>query len=51
MYEKILVVDDEVSIVDILRYNLEKEGYRPITAHDGYQAMELFERSIRRLLF
>ncbi len=44
MYEKILVVDDEVSIVDILRYNLEKEGYRPITAHDGYQAMELFER-------
>lgn len=42
MYEKILVVDDEVSIVEILKYNLEKEGFRPIAAHDGPTALELF---------
>lgn len=50
MYEKILVVDDEVSIVDILKYNLEKEGYRPITAYDGYQAAELFEKEAPALV-
>lgn len=50
MYEKILVVDDEVSIVDILKYNLEKEGYKPITAYDGYEALELFEREAPALV-
>ena len=50
MYEKILVVDDEVSIVDILKYNLEKEGYRPIPAYDGYQAIELFEKEMPALV-
>lgn len=44
MYEKILVVDDEKSIVDILKYNLAKEGYRPVTATDGYVALEQFEK-------
>jgi len=44
MYEKILVVDDEASIVDIIRYNLEKEGFRPITAGDGYEAIEAFQK-------
>ncbi len=42
MYEKILVVDDEVSIVDILKYNLEREGYRALTAYDGYEALDVF---------
>ncbi|MCI8632802.1 MAG: response regulator transcription factor [Lachnospiraceae bacterium] len=50
MYEKILVVDDEVSIVDILKYNLEKEGYRPIPAYDGYEAMQLFEKEMPALV-
>ena len=44
MYEKILIVDDEVSIVDILKYNLEREGYRPLVAYDGYEALEVFEQ-------
>ena len=44
MYEKILVVDDEASIVDIIKYNLEKEGFRPITASDGYEALEAFRK-------
>ena len=31
----VLVVEDEKSIVDILRFNLEKEGYAVLTAYDG----------------
>ena len=31
----ILVVDDEQSIVDILKFNLAREGYRVIEAYDG----------------
>ena len=39
MTEKILVVDDEKPIVEILKYNLEKEGFRVITAYDGEAAL------------
>ncbi len=33
--KKILIVDDEKPIVDILTYNLQKEGYTIIEAYDG----------------
>ena len=36
----ILVVDDEESIMDLLVYNLEKEGYNTIKAYDGVTAVE-----------
>jgi len=42
---KILLVDDEPDVLEILKYNLEKEGYLVYTASDGLsgkkQAMEL----------
>ncbi len=38
---KILVVDDEKDIVDLLAYNLEKEGFSVIRAYDGERALEL----------
>lgn len=38
---KILVVDDEQSIVDVLAYNLVKAGHQPIVARDGEQALQL----------
>jgi len=41
MYGKILVVDDEQPIADILKFNLEKEGYEVICAYDGGEAVEL----------
>jgi len=31
----VLIVEDEKSIVDILRFNLEKEGYKCVAAYDG----------------
>ena len=39
MAYKILVVDDEKPIVDILQFNLEREGYQVITAIDGEEAL------------
>ncbi|MBO0996245.1 response regulator transcription factor [Bacillus sp. SD075] len=40
MSKKILVVDDEQSIVTLLQYNLEQSGYSVITALDGEQGLE-----------
>ena len=37
---KILIVDDEKNIVDILTYNLEKEGYEVAAAYDGREGLE-----------
>ncbi|MCI9178094.1 MAG: response regulator transcription factor [Clostridia bacterium] len=38
---KILVVDDEKQIVDILVYNLQKEGYETLEANDGEEAIKI----------
>ncbi|MDH4069005.1 MAG: response regulator, partial [Ignavibacteria bacterium] len=40
MRKTILVVDDEPDIVDLISYNLKKEGYNVITACDGRSAIE-----------
>ena len=41
MTKKILVVDDEKRIVEILQAYLERDGYRVIAAYDGRSALEL----------
>lgn len=43
MGEKILVVDDERPIADILKFNLEKEGYQVVTAYNGPEALRKAE--------
>ncbi len=43
MARKILVVDDEKSIVQALCYALKKEGYDVQTAFDGIEALKLYE--------
>ena len=45
MAKRVLVVDDEQNIVDILRFNLEREGYEVITAEDGIQGLALARSS------
>ena len=40
MKKNILVVDDEKDIVDLLSYNLSKEGFVVITARNGKEALE-----------
>lgn len=42
-YEKILIIDDEKPISDIIKFNLNKEGYETITAFDGREALKKFE--------
>ena len=41
MNRKVLIVDDERSIVDILRYNLEKNDMTAICAYDGAEGLRL----------
>ncbi len=38
---KILIVDDEVDICEILQYNLENEGYEVVTANSAEEALKL----------
>jgi two-component system alkaline phosphatase synthesis response regulator PhoP len=38
---KVLVVDDEPDIVEILKYNLQKEGYEVATAEDGIKGVKV----------
>ncbi len=40
---KILVVDDDINICELLRLYIEKEGYQVIIANDGNEALRLFE--------
>ncbi|WP_141771457.1 response regulator, partial [Bacillus licheniformis] len=43
MEKKILVVDDEKPIADILEFNLKKEGYEVHCAYDGNEALQMVE--------
>ena len=37
---KVIVIDDEKAIVDIIKYNLEKEGYIVVQAYDGEEGVK-----------
>ncbi|HHY16316.1 MAG TPA: response regulator transcription factor [Firmicutes bacterium] len=41
--QKILIVDDEVSIQELIRFNLEQAGFETEVAGDGIAAVEMFE--------
>ena len=41
---KILIVDDDTNICELLRLYIEKEGYTTVLAHDGEQALAMFNR-------
>lgn len=41
---KILIVDDDTNICELLRLYIEKEGYTTAIAYDGVQALELFNK-------
>ena len=38
---KILIVDDEHDIVELISYNLEKEGFKTVKAYDGEAALKM----------
>lgn len=41
---KILIVDDDLNICELLRLYIAKEGYNVVTANDGEQAVEAFNQ-------
>jgi two-component system OmpR family response regulator len=41
---KILIVEDDRNLLDILKYNLRKEGYNAVTAVDGAEALDVARR-------
>lgn len=43
--KKILVVDDEKPISDIIQFNLVKEGFEVVAAYDGEEAVQIFEEA------
>jgi len=44
---KILLVDDEPDILEIVGYNLSSEGYQVITAANGQEGVEKAKKSFR----
>lgn len=50
MEKRILVVDDEKPIADILQFNLKKEGYDVYCAYDGNEALKMVEEIMPDLI-
>ena len=48
--ERILVVEDDQSILELIEYNLHKEGYGVATADNGEKAIELAKRELPQLM-
>jgi two-component system OmpR family response regulator len=46
----ILVVEDDGTLRELLKYNLQKEGYSVLTAKDGGEALELFAKNTPHLI-
>ena len=51
MMKTILVVDDETHIQELIKFNLEKNGFNVITADNGLDALKLAETKKPDLIF
>ncbi len=50
MNHRILLVDDEIDILEFIKYNLEKEGYEVETAENGAEALSMAETFLPHLI-
>lgn len=48
--EKILVIDDEEHILELMKFNLENKGYKVITATNGIDALKLAKTEVPQLV-
>jgi two-component system OmpR family response regulator len=48
--DKILIVEDDVNLLETIKYNLRKEGYDVVTAGDGERALEVARKEKPDLL-
>ena len=46
MKPRVLVVDDESDFIQLLKYNLENQGFDILTASDGVQALNAARREL-----
>ncbi len=44
--KKIIVVEDDRDINNLISYNLQRQGYRVISVYDGPQAQEIFKKEL-----
>lgn len=47
---KILIADDDISILELLEYNLKKEGYVIFTSKDGEEALRIAKQEVPDLI-
>ena len=47
---KILIVDDEIDIIEFIKYNLDKEGFTVFTAQNGKDAIALANKEAPNLI-
>ena len=47
---KILIVDDEPDILELIEYNLKKEGYQVFTANNGQEAVQEAKKAVPDLI-
>ena len=47
---KILLVDDEPDIIEIIRFNLDQQGYKIFTATDGIEAIKVAKKIMPHLI-
>ena len=50
MEEKILIVDDEEHILELLKFNLENAGFKVVTASNGIEALDYLKNSLPKLI-
>ena len=50
MADKVLIVEDDVNLLETIKYNLCKEGYDVVAASDGEQALEVARREKPNIL-
>lgn len=48
--QKILIVDDEPDIIELIEYNLKKEGYQVFTASNGLEAIQVAKKTLPDLI-
>jgi len=50
MQEKVLIVEDETDMADLLKYNLTEKGYHPVLSSNGREALEIIEKEVPDLV-
>jgi len=48
--ERILIIEDEEDILEVLRYNLEREGFKVLAARDGLEGLRLARSKVPDLI-